>query len=113
MIFPGMSGYLNARFDRSKLKSLSSTRIGPVVVIDVENFEDLLPDIKEYGFDKLLDDYRSHLRAVQDQLVPFRRNNIPFLDDKPEPPDDKETAFRRFFADLGTRVFGEVDGPST
>lgn len=29
-----------------------------------------------------------------EQLVAFRRKNIAFLDDKPEPPDEKEVAFR-------------------
>jgi hypothetical protein len=45
-----------------------------------------------------------------DQLVAFRRRNIPFLDDKPERADEKEAAFRRFFAELGARLFGEAAG---
>ena len=43
-----------------------------------------------------------------DQLVSFRRKNVPFLDDKPECPDEKEAAFRRFFADLGVRLFDDA-----
>ncbi|MGA8596534.1 MAG: hypothetical protein WB676_17635 [Bryobacteraceae bacterium] len=108
MLCPGMSAYLNERFDRTTLKALSSTAVGPLVLIDVEHFEDLLPDIKQYTFTTLLDDYyRNHMRATRDQLVPFRRANIPFLDDKPKPPDNKEAEFRKFFAGLGTRLFGE------
>jgi hypothetical protein len=34
--------------------------------------------------------------------------NIPFLDDKPEPADDKEVAFRSFFAELASRLFGDT-----
>jgi len=40
--------------------------------------------------------------------VAFRRKNIPFLDDKPEPPDEKEAAFLQFFADLGARLFEDA-----
>ena len=36
--------------------------------------------------------------------------NIPFLDDKPERADEKEAAFRRFFAELGARLFREAAG---
>jgi hypothetical protein len=111
MTCPGMSGYLNRRFDRSVLKSMSSTKIAPLILIDVENFEDLLPDIQQYGFAHLIDDYyRSHLRNGRDQLVPLRRGNIPFLDDKPEPPDDTER-FRKFFYEMGARIFGEQERP--
>jgi hypothetical protein len=112
MMCPGMSGYLNDQFDRSVFKKQSSARIAPLILVDVEHFEDLLPDILKYGFGTLLDDYyRFHMRSTggkHDQLVAFQRKNIPFLDDKPEPPDEKEAAFRRFFADLGTRLFGDA-----
>jgi hypothetical protein len=73
---------------------------------------DLLPDMKEFGFGKLLEDYyRSHMHSAggkNDQLVAFRRKSIPFLDDKPEPLDEKEPAFRRFFADLSVRLFEDA-----
>ena len=112
MLCPGMSGYLNGQFDRAALKKRSRARIAPLTVIDIEHFEDLLPDMKQFGFGALLDDYyRAHMRSAgggHDQLVAFRRKNIPFLDDKPEPPDEKEAAFRRFFADLGARLFEDV-----
>lgn len=110
MLCPGMSGYLNSQFDRAAIRK-RSTRIAPLIVIDVEHFEDLLPDVFSFGFGNLLDDYyRVHVRSAggsHDQLVPFRRRNIPFLDDKPVPPDEKEAAFRRFFANLGARLFGD------
>jgi hypothetical protein len=110
MLCPGMSGYLNDQFDRAALRKRSA-RIAPLILIDVEHYEDLLPDIFRFGFGTLLDDYyRAHVRSASgrhDQLVPFRRKNIPFLDDKPEPPDEKEAAFRSFFAELGTRLFGD------
>jgi hypothetical protein len=109
MLCPGMSRYLNDQFDRAALKKRSRTRVAPLTLIDIEHIEDLLPDMKAFGFGTLLEDYyRSHMRGaggVHDQLVAFRRKNIPFLDDKPEPPDEKEAAFRRFFADLGARLF--------
>jgi hypothetical protein len=114
MMCPGMSGYLNGQFDRSVCRRLSSVRVAPLILADVEHFEDLLPDIRKYGFVTLLDDYyRVHMRSAggrHDQLVAFRRKNIPFLDDKPEPPDEKEAAFRRFFTDLGTHLFGDASG---
>lgn len=112
MLCPGMSGYLNSRFDRTVLRSLSRSRITPLTLIDIEHFEDLLPDMKEFGFGTLLEDYyRTHMRTARgghDQLVAFRRENVPFLDDKPEPLDEKEAAFRRFFADLGVRLFEDA-----
>lgn len=40
----------------------------------------------------------------------WERKNIPFLDDKPERADEKEAAFRRFFAELGARLFSEAAG---
>jgi hypothetical protein len=108
MTCPGMSGYLNSRFDRAPLKVLSSTKITPLIVIDVENFEDILPEIKKYGFDELLDSYyRFHFRGGQDQLVPFRLGNIPLLGDERNSDDEREFAFRQFFDDMGVRVFGE------
>ena len=114
MMCPGMSGYLNDRFDRSVFRKQSSVRVAPLVLADVEHFEDLLPDILKCGFATLLDEYyRVHIRRAggrHDQLVAFRRKNIPFLDAKPEPPDEKEAAFRRFFADLGARLFGDASG---
>jgi len=110
MLCPGMSGYLNGQFDRSALRKRSA-RIAPLTLIDVEHYEDLMRDIFSFGFGTLLDDYyRAHVRSAggrHDQLVSFRRKNIPFLDDKTEPPDQKEAAFRSFFADLGTRLFGD------
>ena len=113
MLCPGMSGYLNGQFDRAPLKRGSRVRVAPLTLIDIEHFEDLLPDMKAFGFGTLLEDYyRAHMRNAggHDQLVAFRRRNIPFLDDKPEPPDEKESAFRRFFADLGAGLFGESTG---
>ena len=114
LMCPGMSGYLNGKFDRSVFRKQFSVRIAPLILADVEHFEDLLPDILKYGFATLLDDYyRLHMRSAggrHDQLVAFRRKNIPFLDDKPEPPDEEEAAFRRFFADLGARLFGDASG---
>ncbi len=108
MICPGMSGYLNAQFDRSPFRK-SSVKITPLILADVEHFEDLLPEILEFGFATLLDDYyRINMRGANgshEQLVPFRRKNIPYLDDKPEPPDLKENAFRGFFVDLDARLF--------
>jgi hypothetical protein len=41
MLCPGMSGYLNGRFDRAALRRLSRTRIAPLTLIDIEHFEDL------------------------------------------------------------------------
>jgi len=38
MLCPGMSGYLNDRFDRAPLKAMSSVKIGPLTLIDVEHF---------------------------------------------------------------------------
>ena len=111
MLCPGMSGYLNSQFDRAAVRRRSAARVAPLILIDVEHYEDLLPDIFRFGFGTLLDDYyRAHVRSAggrHDQILPFRRKNIPFLDDKPEPPDEKEAAFRSFFADLGTRLFGD------
>jgi hypothetical protein len=111
MICPGMSGYLNSQFDRTVFRKLSRIRVAPLTVIDIEHFEDLLPEMKKFGFGRLLEDYyRTHMRSADgrhDQLVAFRRKNIPLLDDKPEPPDTKEAAFRLFFADLGVHLFGE------
>ncbi len=121
MLWPGMSGYLNGQFDRASLRELSRIKIAPLTLIDIEHFEDLLGDMKHFGFGALLDDYyRAHMRSTgggHDQLVAFRRKNIPFLDDKPEPSDGKEAAFRKFFADLGARLFEDADssgwrGPS-
>jgi hypothetical protein len=110
MLCPGMSGYLNDHFDRSVFRK-KSPKVAPLILADVEHFEDLLPDIASYGFATLLNDYyRAHVRSAggrHDQLVPFRRKNIPFLDDKPEPPDEIEDAFRSFFADLGARLLGD------
>ncbi len=114
MLCPGMSGYLNSQFDRASLRQLSRTKIAPLTLIDIEHFEDLLPDMKQFGFGALLDDYyRVHMRSMaggHDQLVAFRRKNIPFLDDKPEPPDEKEAALRQFFHNLGARLFEDDDG---
>jgi hypothetical protein len=114
MMCPGMSGYLNGQFDRTVFRKQSSVKGAPLILADVEHFEDLLPDILKYGFATLLNDYyRAHVRSDggrHDQLVAFRRKNIPFLHDKPEPPDEKEAAFRRFFADLGARLFGDASG---
>jgi hypothetical protein len=96
------------------LRQLSRTRIAALTLIDIEHFEDLLPDMKHFGFGALLDDYyRGHMRSTgggHDQLVAFRRKNIPFLDDKPVPTDEKEAAFRQFFADLGARLFEDPNG---
>jgi hypothetical protein len=112
MLCPGMSGYLNDQFDRSAFRELSRVRVAPLILADIEHFEDLLPDLIKYGFATLLGEYyRAHIRSAggrHDQLVSFRRKNIPFLDDKPEPPDDSEAAFRSFFNDLGSRLFGDV-----
>ncbi len=109
-----MSRYLNDQFDRTSLNKRSRIRVAPLTLIDIEHFEDLLPDMKAFGFGTLLEDYyRSHMRSAgggHDQLVAFRRKNIPFLDDKPERADEKEVAFRRFFAELGARLFGEAAG---
>jgi len=114
MLCPGMSRHLNDEFDRTPLNKRSRIRVAPLTLIDIEHFEDLLPDMKAFGFGTLLEDYyRSHMRTAgggHDQLVAFRRKNIPFLDDKPERADEKEAAFRRFFAELGTRLFGEAAG---
>jgi hypothetical protein len=57
MLCPGMSGYLNGQFDRAALRKRSAVRIAPLTLVDVKNFEDLLPDIKQFGFGTLLDDY--------------------------------------------------------
>jgi hypothetical protein len=112
MLCPGMSGYLNAQFDRARLRKRSRMRVAPLTLIDIEHFEDLLPDMSAFGFGTLLEDYYgAHMRSAggrHDQLVAFRRKNIPFLEDKPEPPDEKEAAFRRFFADLGARLFEDT-----
>lgn len=112
MLCPGMSRYLNDQFDRTPLNKRSGIRVAPLILIDIEHFEDLLPDMKTFGFGTLLEDYyRSHMRSAgdgHDQLVAFRRKNIPLLDDKPERDDEKEAAFRRFFAELGVRLFGEA-----
>lgn len=114
MVCPGMSGYLNGQFDRDVLRKLSHTRIAPLTLIDIEHFEDLLPDMKQFGLGMLLEDYyRAHMRSSDgrvDQLLVFRRMNIPFLDDMPEPPNLKETEFRRFFVGLGTRLFEDRIG---
>jgi hypothetical protein len=110
MICPGMSGYLNQRFDRSTLKAISSTKIAPLIVIDVEHFEDLLADMHQYGFATLLESYyRAHMRFNADQLAAFRRRNIPFLDDKPEPSENTDVRFRHFLSELGVSLFGEPD----
>lgn len=114
MLCPGMSRFLNDQFDRTPLNKRSRTRVAPLTVIDIEHFEDMLPDMRAFGFGTLLEDYyRSHMRNTgggHDQLVAFRRKNIPFLDDKPECAHEKEAAFRHFFADLGARLFGEAAG---
>jgi hypothetical protein len=110
MMCPGMSGYLNGQFDRSVFGKRYSSRVAPLILVDVEHFEELLPDISTYGFAALLEDYyRANVRSPggrHDQLVPFRRNNIPFLADKPEPEDERPAAIERFFGDLGTHLFG-------
>ena len=114
MLCPGMSRYLNDEFDRAPLNKRSRITVAPLTLIDIEHFEDLLPDMKAFGFGTLLEDYyRSHMRSAgggHDQLVAFRRKNIPFLADKPERADEKEAAFRRLFAELGARLFGEAAG---
>jgi len=111
MLCPGMSGYINSQFDRASFKR-SGVRVAPLTLIDIEHFEDLLPDMKAFGFGTLLEDYyRANMRRKgggHEQLVAFRRKNIPFLDDKPERSDEKEILFRRFFADLGARLFREA-----
>src|SRR5579885_1257899 len=111
MLCPGMSGYINSQFGRAPFKR-SRVRVAPLTLLDIEHFEDLLPDMKAFGFGTLLEDYyRANMRSAgggHEQVVAFRRKNIPFLDDKPEPPDEKEVVFRRFFADLGARLFGEA-----
>ncbi len=111
MLCPGMSGYLNDQFDRAALTTLPHTGIAPLTLIDIEHFEDLLPDIKQFGFGALLDDYRAYLPSAghwHDQLISFRRKNIPFLHDKPDPPDKKEAAFRQLLDDLGARLFANA-----
>jgi len=46
----------------------------------------LLADIAVYPFDELLDSYyRAHVSVARDQIVRFRRFNIPYLQDKPQP----------------------------
>lgn len=112
MLCPGMSGYLNSQFDRSALRKLSRSLVTPLTLIDIEHFEDLLPDMNEFGFGAMLEDYyQFHLRRSgggHDQLVSFRRNNIPFLQGKPERSGEKEARFRHFIADMGPRIFGDV-----
>ena len=114
MLCPGMSRYLTDQFDRTPLNKRSRIRVAPLTLIDIEHFEDLLPDMQAFGFGTLLEDYySSHMRSADggpDQLVAFRRKNIPFLDNKPERADEKEAAFRRFSAELGGRLFGEAAG---
>jgi hypothetical protein len=46
-----------------------------LILIDIEHFEDLSPDSRDFGLGNLLDDYyRTHMRSAggwHDQLVPF------------------------------------------
>ncbi len=105
MLCQGMSGYLNERFDRDNLKT-GSTKVTPIFIIDVEHFEEIMPSIRDHNFSALLCDYyQTHMRRGHDQLVPFRRHNIPMLKDAPEGDDHKEKEFRRFFEELGVSLF--------
>jgi hypothetical protein len=72
--------------------------------------------MKTFGFGTLLEDYyRSHMRSAgggHDQLVAFRRKNVPFLDDKPERADEKEAAFRRFLLNWVPGFSAKPRGPA-
>ncbi len=112
MTCPGMSAYINEMFARPRRRG-SKTRITRLTLIDVEDYEGLLADIAVYPFDELLDSYyRAHVSVARDQIVRFRRFNIPYLQDKPQPADIVETRFRQFFADFGPRVFNEPSDPA-
>jgi hypothetical protein len=112
MTCPGMSAYINGMVERPHKRG-TKTRITPLTIIDVEAYEGLLADIAVYPFDELLDSYyRAHTSIARDQMVRFRRFNIPYLQDKPRPADPVETKFRQFFADFGTRVFNEPSDPA-
>jgi hypothetical protein len=92
MTCPGMSAYINEMFERPRRRG-SKTRITPLTIIDVEDYEGLLADIAVYPFDELLDSYyRAHVSVARDQIVRFRRSIfIPYLQDKPQPADIVET----------------------
>jgi hypothetical protein len=105
MTCPGMAAYLNEQFVRPRVRG-RKVIIPPITIIDVEDYEALMPDIAKYAFTAILDSYyfacaRGELR----QVVRFHRRNIPFLSDKPKPSDSTETNFRQMLADMGPRVF--------
>ena len=104
---PGMSAYINEQFDRPRRRGHRIV-IPPVVLIDVEDFESLVPDLASHSFAEMLDSYYyAYSRGPLGQVVRFRRMNIPFLDGTPAPTSDPvETRFKAFFAELGPRVFG-------
>jgi hypothetical protein len=106
MLCTGMYEYLNEKFDRRTLKGRSSMRIAPLTIADVEYFEDLLPDARDYGLAELLDSYYHSQKATSLRLQPFRRLNIPFLKDKPLPPNPKDAILADFF-ELWKQRFGD------
>lgn len=107
---PQFSRYLNDRFERRSLGKRFGKTITPLTVIDVENYERLIPYIEQYGIRPLLESYYyAHVRQSRDQLVPFKPENVPFLDDRPTLPDRAHERFREFLRSLGIRMFGLED----
>ena len=101
MTCAGMSAYLNDHFDRGAIRSQYRTAIAPLIIIDVREYELLLPDITAYGFSELLESYwRSYFIPVADQFYKFTRANIPFLEDKPPLEDYAKEKFTQLVATL-------------
>jgi hypothetical protein len=69
----GMYEYMNQKFDRKTLRGRSRVRITPLTIADVEYFEDLLPDAKNYGLAELLDSYYHFQKVTPLRIQPFRR----------------------------------------
>ena len=107
MTAPQVSRYLNDRFARRSLGKKHRRTITPVTIIDIENCERLAPYIEQYGLGPLLESYHdSHVRRTRDQLIAFKPENIPFLDNRPELPERARDGFMKFLGELGVRMFG-------
>lgn len=107
---PQVSRYLNDRFDRRSLGKKHRKTVTPLTVVDIENYERLAPYIEQYGLGTLLESYyNAHVRRSRDQLIPFKPENIPFLDGHPRLPERARERFSEFLRSLGIRMFGLED----
>ena len=106
---PQVSRYLNDRFDRLALSKKHHKTITPLTIIDIENYERLVPYIELYGIGPLIESYyEAHVRHSRDQLIAFKPENIPYLDNRQLPERARER-FREFLRSLGMNMFGLED----